>query len=348
MGNQGGNLFRVFRVCHGMQSVAVADPYKDRREAHARLCGGKAYDDFREILARDDIDALIVATPDHWHVPIANAAARAKKDVYLEKPLGLTIAQDLACRKVFREHNRVFQYGTMQRSMAHCHFGCELVRSGRIGKVQTIEVVAPNGGAGGSTREVPVPPGFDYDMWLGPAPKTPYTNSRCGKMGTYWFYDSSIGFLAGWGAHPLDIMVWGSDADLAGPMVFEGTGELPTHGLYNTVYNWDMHVQMADGVKLHFTPGQDSTKFIGPDGWVRISRDGIDAEPKSLLKSVIGPKDGHLIQSPNHYQNFIDAVKSAARPSARWAMRCAPTSSASFATLPCVRSEKSPGIRSRK
>ena len=105
-------------------------------------------------------------------------------------------------------------------------------------------------------------------------------------------------------------MVWGSDADLAGPMVVEGTGEIPTHGLYNTVYNWDMHVQMADGVKLHFTPGQDSTKFIGPDGWVRIWRDGIDTEPKSLLKSVIGPKDGHLIQSPNHYQNFIDAVKS--------------------------------------
>ena len=144
-----------FLQCKGMQAVAVADTYRDRREACARLIKGKAYADFRDLLARTDIDAVTIATPDHWHVPIAILAARAKKDVYGEKPLGLTIEQDLACLKVFQETGRVFQYGTQQRSMPNFRFGCELVRSGRIGKVHTIEVIAPDGSAGGSTQGNP-------------------------------------------------------------------------------------------------------------------------------------------------------------------------------------------------
>jgi hypothetical protein len=309
VGNQGGFLFFQFQQCKGCQSVAIADAYKDRREARAAICKGTAYADFRDLLARNDIDAVVVATPDHWHVPIAVAAAGAKKDAYVEKPLGLTIEQDLICRRVFAENQRVFQYGTMQRSSEHCRRGCELVRSGRIGKVHTIEVIAPNGGAGGSTREVPVPPVLDYDMWLGPAPKAPFTADRCNPPGTYWIYDYSIGYLAGWGAHPLDIMVWGSEADLAGPMTFEGTGVIPASGLYNTVYNWDVKVAMAGGVTMTFKPGGDSTKFIGTDGWVQISRGGWNAEPKSLLSEAARPNDIRLISSGNHYQNYIDAVK---------------------------------------
>ena len=152
-------------------------------------------------------------------------------------------------------------------------------------------------------------------MWCGPAPVRPYTADRCQPPGTYWIYDYSIGYLGGWGAHPLDIMVWGSDADMVGPMTVEGTGVIPTEGLYDTVYNWDVKVQMADGVKMTFLPGGDSTKFIGTDGWVRIWRGGIDAEPKSLLKTKIGLNDVHLVDSSNHYQNFVDAVKNrASRP----------------------------------
>ncbi len=123
---------------------------------------------FQEILARKDIDAVVVATPDHWHVPIAIMAARAGKDCYVEKPPGICVEQDLLCRKVIQEQNRVFQYGTQQRSSAHCRIGCELVRNGRIGKIRALEVVAPNGGTGGSTQEVPVPPDFDYEAWLSP------------------------------------------------------------------------------------------------------------------------------------------------------------------------------------
>ncbi|MBU4272554.1 MAG: Gfo/Idh/MocA family oxidoreductase [Planctomycetes bacterium] len=310
VGGQGGGLFREFQNCKGMQSVAVADTYKDRREAFARVIKGKIYGDFRDILARNDIDAVVIATPDHWHVPIAILAAQAKKDAYVEKPLGLTIEQDLACQKVFAENGRVFQYGTMQRSYSYMRFGCELVRSGRIGKVHAIEVTAPAGSAGGSTKEIPVPTTLNYDLWLGPAPLVPYTADRCKNPGHFFIHDYSIGYLAGWGAHPLDIMIWGNDSDQAGPITVEGTGVIPTGGLYDNVCNWDMRIQFGDGVRMTFKPGGDSTKFIGSDGWVRIWRGGIDAEPKSLLTSKIGPNDVHLIDSPNHYQNFLDSVKS--------------------------------------
>ena len=140
VGNRGRGLLRGFINCQGAQSIAAADAYKSRREAAATMIKGQAYADFRELLARDDIDAVVVATPDHWHVPIANGAARAGKDAYVEKPLGVTIEEDLLCRRLFQENRRIFQYGTQQRSSRHCRFGCELVRSGRIGKVQAIEV----------------------------------------------------------------------------------------------------------------------------------------------------------------------------------------------------------------
>jgi len=314
VGNQGGYLFRCFQGCKGCRSVAVADAYKDRREAFAKMCKGTAYADFRQLLDRKDVDAVIIATPDHWHVPIAIAAARAKKDAYVEKPLGVTIEECLAGLKAFRDNDRIFQYGTMQRSSAHCHFGCELVRNWKIGKVHTMEVIAPNGGAGGSTQQVPVPANLDFEMWTGPAPVKPFTADRPRPNGTYWIYDYSIGYLGGWGAHPLDIMVWGSDADMVGPMTVEGTGVIPTQGLYDTVYNWDMKIQMPDGVKMTFLPGGDSTKFIGTDGWVRIWRGGIDAEPKSLLGTKVSLNEMKLIDSKNHYQNFVDAVKNRCTP----------------------------------
>lgn len=313
VGNRGRSLLRGFLNCKGAQSVAAADAYRSRRQAAAAMIKGKAYADFRELLARDDIDAVVVATPDHWHVPIANRAARAGKDAYVEKPLGVSIEEDLLCRKLFGEKGRIFQYGTQQRSMKHCRLGCELVRSGRIGELRRIEVIAPNGGKGGSTAEIPVPNDLDYSMWLGPAPLKPYTANRCNPPGTYWIYDYSIGYLGGWGAHPLDIMVWGSDADLSGPIELEGSGEIPQAGLYDTVYNWDLHGKLGK-VEFSFTPGGDSTKFIGPDGWVQVRRGGIDAQPKSLLESTIGPNDVHLVESPRQDQNFIDAVKSRARP----------------------------------
>ena len=321
VGNQGGHLFRATQGVKLAQSIAVADCFKSRREGLAAICKGKAYLDYRELLAREDIDCVIIATPDHWHVPIAIAAAKAKKSAYVEKPLGLTIAQNIACEKIFKENGAVFQYGTQQRSQTrdgvpNCWLGCQLVRQGVIGNVHTIEVDAPNGAAGGSTAEVPIPDdlGKDgYEMWIGPAPMKPYTVDRCKPNGTYFIYDQSIGYLAGWGAHPLDIMVWGSDADMSGPIVVEGTGVVPTEGLYDVAYNWDMKIKLGD-VNMIFKPGGDRTRFIGEKGWIEVRRNGNSASDEALLHMASEQNEKTLVRSPNHYANFIEGVKNKVAP----------------------------------
>ncbi|MHC4200706.1 MAG: Gfo/Idh/MocA family protein [Planctomycetota bacterium] len=316
VGGRGGSLLGGFVGLGDCRIVATCDLFKSRREGRAGQVNGryrsqvcKPYRDFREVLARDDIDAVVIATPDHWHVPIAMAAARAGKDMYVEKPLGVAAEWNFALRETLRRYGIIFQYGTQQRSSRHCRFGCELVRNGRIGKIQRIEVVAPGGRAGGSTTPIPVPADLDYDMWLGPAPWSPYTKDRCTSNGTYFVYDNSLGFIAGWGAHPLDILLWGSDPDNLVPVEFEGTGRIPTDGLFDTITSWDVRCKYANGVEMRFTPGGDSTKWIGEKGWVRVRRGGLSTEPKSLMKSTIGPDEIHLVASRNHGQNFLDAVK---------------------------------------
>ena len=315
-GNQGMALFRHFLSLKGAQNVAVADCFKSRREGMAAACSGKAYADFRDVFARDDIDAVIITTPDHWHVPMANAAARAKKSAYVEKPLGLTIAQNLACGKVFKENNAVFQYGTWQRGINHCWYGCQLVKQGVIGKIHAIEVDAPNGGAGGVTAEAAIPAdlGKDgFEMWTGPAPVTAYTVDRCTPNGTYWIYDYSIGFLGGWGSHPLDMMVWANDADLSGPITVEGTGDIPTEGLYDTVYNWDMKIKLGD-VDLVFRPGSDRTRFIGENGWIEVRRNGNSASDENLLKTPIQDDQIILKRVVGPFHDFVECVKTKAVP----------------------------------
>ena len=314
VGGRGGSLLGGFRGLRDAQPVAFADPFRSRRERWAKQLGGKAYNDFRELLVRDDIDAVVVATQDHWHVPITIAAARAGKDMYVEKPLGISIRHDQAARAEVKKHKRVFQYGTQQRSSAHCRFGCELVRSGYVGKVHKIEVIAPNGARGGSTTEIPVPDDLDYDMWLGPAPTAPYTKDRTTRAGAWHFYDYAIGFIAGWGAHPLDILQWGYESQKAGPVDVQGTGVIPTEGLFNTVVDWDVTYKYGNGLTVTLKPGGDSTKFIGEKGWVQVRRGGIDANPKSLLKTKLGDGDVRLQTSPRQDQNFIDCVKSRNEP----------------------------------
>ena len=320
VGGQGGGLLGGFLGVPQGQSVATCDPFKDRRErAAARVeqhyaaetasgsyKGCKAYADFREILARDDVDALVVATPDHWHVPIALAAVRAGKDVYVEKPLGLSMEQNKALRAAVHQFGAVFQYGTQQRSFSrHCGFAAELVRNGYVGELKAIHVIAPNGARGGKAEAVPVPEGLDYDLWLGPAPVTPYATDRVVGGGRWHIYDYAIGFLGGWGAHPLDIAHWGYPHI---PVEYEGTGVIPTEGLFDTVVDWDVRGRYASGIEFTFKPGGDKTTFVGTNGWVAASRGGISAEPDSLLKIKIKPGETHLLQDHHHYRNFVDCV----------------------------------------
>jgi len=312
-GGRGSGVFGGL-IGAGGQPIAVSDPWKNRRDRWAQRIKGKAYADFREMLGRDDLDAVCVATTDAWHVHHTVAAAKAGKDVYCEKPLSTAIHTNLVCRDVIRRYQRMFQYGTQQRSSNHCRYGCELVRSGYIGEVKELLVVAPDSGPGGSGKPLPVPEGLDYDMWLGPAPWRPYCGQSTGG-GAWWHdYDYAIGFIAGWGAHPLDILVWGYDTHLTGNWEVEGTATIPTQGRNNVVMHWDVDIRFANGVKMKFRPGGDYTQFIGTEGWVGISRGGIRADPPSLLKIKLKEDDVHLQQSRNHGGNLLQAVKTRKDP----------------------------------
>lgn len=330
-GDRGGRQLLAwdFLPLPDVQVVAVCDPFRSKREEWAgrtneyyaerfsqgtyRAC--TAYSDFREMLEREDVDACIIATHDGWHVPAALASARAGKDLYVEKPLGVSVEQDILLRETVQRYGTIFQYGTQQRSMAHCRHGCELVRAGRLGEILSIEVVAPAGRTGGSTEPIPVPDDLDYDMWLGPAPYTPYTADRCGIDGSRFVYDNSIGFLGGWGSHPLDILDWAYGDDMTVPVVYEGTGAIPTEGLFNTVPTWEVRCRYANGVSLRFTSGStDLTRFAGTEGWIGISRGGLSAEPASLLSSKLRPDEPRLPESSHHARNFIDCVRSRRQP----------------------------------
>lgn len=319
VGNQGGGLLGSFAGQAGCQVLAICDPYQKCREDRAGAINSrygnnscKPYRDLREMLARDDIDAVIIATPDHWHVMATVLAAESGKDMYVEKPLGLSLNQDFACRKAVRRYGRIFQYGTQQRSSNHIRFGCELVRNGRIGKLTSVEVVSPGSVSGGSTAPAPVPDGFDYDLWLGPAPVTPYTRDRCVSSSHWYISDYALGFIAGWGAHPLDVMVWGlGDTADAVPVEYEGKGTFPAEGLFDTATQWDVRGKFANGVDFRFQgPGGDCTTFVGEKGKVSISRGSLRTEPESLVKEVIAPNEINLYRSGFHQGNFLDCVRS--------------------------------------
>lgn len=326
VGGQGGGLLQGMMGQALAQSVAVCDPIRERREAAARRVdqyyaeqrrqeswkGCRPYNDFRELLARPDIDAVVIATPDHWHVPVALAAVRAGKDIYVEKPLGLSIEQNKALRSAVHLYGRVFQYGTQQRSFSqHCGFACELLRNGYLGELKAVHTVAPNGSAGGKMVPQPVPDGIDYDLWLGPAPFQPYTQDRVLGTGRWFIYDYAIGFLGGWGAHPLDIAHWGYPHI---PVEYEGTGTIPSEGLFDTVIDWNVTGRYASGVEFSLKTGGDETKFVGSEGWVAASRGGISAGPESLLKIKIKPEQTHLLQENDHYRDFIQCVRTRKTP----------------------------------
>ncbi|MDP6633297.1 MAG: Gfo/Idh/MocA family oxidoreductase [Phycisphaerae bacterium] len=327
VGGQGGGLLRAFVGQSDGQSIATCDPFKGRRDGRAKWIdagyskkmgktykGCKTYNDFRELLARKDIDAVVVATPDHWHVPITIAAAKAGKDVYCEKPLGISVAHNKAARAAIHRYNIIFQYGTQQRSNnTHCARACELVRAGYIGELKSIDVVAPNGRTGGNPAPQPVPADLDYEMWLGPAPKAPYTKDRVIGGGRWHIYDYALGFIAGWGAHPLDIAHWGYPHT---PVEYSGTGVIPTKGLFDTIVNWDVKGKYASGVTFTLKAGGDKTTFTGTEGVIWASRGRAGGSKPELLKTKVKPDEVKLLQDTNHYRNFLKACKSRKTPSA--------------------------------
>jgi len=290
---------------------AVAKHYA-RDKAAGTYRGPDGTQDFRELLARTDIDAVTVATPDHWHAGIVVAAAKAGKDIYCEKPMSLTVADGRAMVEAVRRYGRVFQCGSQRRSSAKCRFSCELVRNGRIGKLQAVRVGLPGGrwirsNAKETFEPEPVPETFDYDMWLGPAPWAPYTYNRC-HWNFRWNLDYSGGQVTDWGAHYIDMAHWGMGAEHAGPVEVAGEGKFPPPSeLWNTATDFHFACTYAGGVKMDVSSGGGGVRFIGADGWVDLEG---GSEPASLQKEPTGTDEIHLYESRDQHGNFIDCVKS--------------------------------------
>jgi predicted dehydrogenase len=287
--------------------------------------------DFRKVLERKDVDIIVNATPDHWHSLINIGAAKAKKDVYGEKPLTLTIDEGKHVVKAVRENKVVFQTGTQQRSDRRFRLACELVRNGRIGKLQTVEVFLPAG-----LREGPfdhhqaVPPGVNWDMWLGQAPKVDYMKERCNNTFRWW-WDYAGGPVTDWGAHHNDIARWAIGQD--GPIGVEARTLVgPIEGGYTTCKEFEATLTWAKDIKQIVktttadTPfggiidpkGQrNGVRFTGSEGWIWVNRGDLSASQEEIYQTPLPDNAVKLEISSNHMGNFMDCVKSRKDPIAR-------------------------------
>lgn len=272
--------------------------------------------DFRELLARKDIDAVMISTPDHWHTIMSIMALQAGKDVQCEKPT-LTIHEGQVLSKAVRKYKKVFQTSTEDRAVPEYHRMAELVRNGRIGKLQRIEVVLPKQPqVPGDPTPQPVPKGFDYEMWLGPAPFKPYTRDRV-HFNFRWIWDYSGGIICDWGTHLFDTAQWANDTEQSGPVEIEGTGTHWTGGLYDTVKDYDLTFRYANGVVMTCKPGNPSIKFIGTEGWVGNTgwRAKVEASSPKILESKIGPEEIHLYTNPaGEHDDFLKCVRTRKDP----------------------------------
>jgi len=330
-GSQGGGHVRAFLQQPDVRIAAICDVRESTRNRNRDLVNAAyndkacaTYDDFREVLARRDIDAVMIATPEHWHTLIGIEAARQGKSIYCEKPIGVSVAEAKALRAAVRRYGVVFQEGCQQRSDQGYRHTCELILNGRIGQLQTVMI--GSAGAGNYSRIPPQKPesppaGFDYDTWLGPAPWKPYTPERVSR--TWMFiHDYGLGCLGGaWGIHDVDIAQWVSGNDHTTPVETEGKG-IFFDDIRDTPHTWTVEHKYANGVRVihmdittakkradQFNPGSMASVMFGSEGWIYISRQGMRTKPESLIREIIGPNEKRVIRSTDHRRNFLNAVK---------------------------------------
>ncbi len=345
-GNQGTQDLKAFLAEDDVQVVAVCDVnrtsngYKNEKQFLGReparqmveefyagrnktgtYRGCDACVDFREIISRRDIDAVAIVVPDHWHALMTIMAAQAGKDIYCEKPLSLTVADGRAMVEAVRRHGVILQTGSHERSLHRTRFACELVRNGRIGQLKRIvAVVGPwnKFGPEAAWKPMPVPDGFDYDMWLGPAPWAPYHKDRC-LYNFRFILDYSGGQVTNFGAHSLDMAQWGNGTDHTGPVeVADAGSEWSTDGLFNVAKTVHFRARYANGVELECITRDDSVgcRFEGTEGWIETGYKGFFTEPVSLKTAVIGANEISLGTSTNHFRNFLDCIRTRAEPAA--------------------------------
>ena len=285
-----------------------------------------AYHDYRELLARKDIDAVMLAVPDHWHALVATEATRQKKDIYGEKPLAKTIAEQQAIVRSVEQNNIIWQTGSWRRSEADYRKAAEIVRNGLIGKVKSVEVGQLDGhlnfienfeGITPSYIPSAPPPELDYETWIGPSKMEPYIQARI-HMNWRWNYNTGGGMLMDWIGHYCDIAHWGLDCDRSGPSEIEGHGDFPpADAVFNTATKYRIELKYPQDVHMTIAGGypeiEEGPKWIGTDGWVAVTGWGLECSNKELTKGKNLPDDLRkikLYESPGHVRNFLDSVKS--------------------------------------
>ncbi len=319
------------RLDHAKKYV---DGYYAKKQGGDKTPAVKTFADYRELLKAPDIDAVAVSTSEHWHAELVVAAALAGKDIYVQKPLTMTLREGRLVSDTVRAKKRIFQIGSQQRSSPQFRLACELVRNGRIGKVHTIQIGLPVDPSGGDPTEQPVPANLNYEMWLGCTPKVPYTEDRVHAQGVNkitsrpgWLRIESycLGMITGWGSHHVDIAHWGMGTELTGPIEIEGKAEFPTHGLWNVHGAYHIEAKYANGVTMiiddKFTNG---IKFEGSEGWIFVSRGGakatasdpatsfgkaLDASSPAILNSKLGGNDIRLHKSDDHHLDWLTSIQ---------------------------------------
>jgi hypothetical protein len=333
---------RIMAVCD-LDQKRAADAKTLVNDCYAKQTG-KPYDgvtvygDYRGLLANKDVDAVVISTPDHWHAIIAIAAVEAGKDVYLQKPASLTIAEGRALSNAVHRSGRIFQIGSQQRSAPQFRYAAELVRNGRIGQLKTVLVGLPGDPSGDEEPEMPTPKTLNYEAWLGSTPWVYYTEKRVHPQSGYdrpgWLRCEQFGagMITGWGAHHIDSAHWAMDTEYTGPVEISGSAEFPKKGL------WDVHGPFktqgvyANGVRM-VVSGEfpNGVRFEGTEGWIFVSRGNdrvtasdpvaklkdetaLSASDPKILASVIGPNEVHLYDSKDHHGNWLECIRTRQAP----------------------------------
>ena len=322
------------RVTLGLQFVN--DAYT--KKLGKPYAGTRGYSDFRELLASKEIDAVLISTPDHQHARLAIAAVAAGKDVYLQKPASLTIREGRMMADRVKASGRILEVGSQQRSWKQFARAVELVRNGRIGTVERVEIGLPGDPSGGNPEPMPVPGGFNYDAWLGSTPEVPYTVDRVmpekgfDRPGWLRMEQFGAGMITGWGAHHVDTAHWGMDTELTGPVEIWGQAQFPTEGLWNVHGPFKTYGRYANGVVMTISGDfENGIKWIGDKGWLFVCRDSgttptatlgapekaivpLRASDSKILDSVIGPSEWQVYTSDDQHGNWLDCIRSRKAP----------------------------------
>jgi predicted dehydrogenase len=333
---------RIMAVCdldrhRTEETKQLVEEYYTKKTGQANYIDVKMYDDYREMLLNKDIDAVMISTPDFWHAQPAMEAALAGKDIYLQKPTSLTIHEGRQLANVIKKTGRILQVGTQQRSTSQFRIAAELVRNGRIGKLHTVKVGLPGDPSGPPAPAMPVPKGFNYDMWLGSTPYVPYTEIAVHPQKGYdrpgWLRMEQFGagMITGWGQHHYDSAAWGMDTEYTGPISVEAVAEFPKSGLWNVHGDFMAKAEYANGITMYTSGGfPNGIRYEGSEGWIFVSRGdyaatssdptskvrskALDASDPKILESVIGANELHLYHSDDQHGNWLDCIETRKEP----------------------------------